>query len=75
MKGKILFILLAYQFGFSQAINVDVTTFNVPQLVREKLFNLPPGVSSNSCTGSISNITWSTGTNFGSENGIGYFAL
>ncbi|WP_297509240.1 choice-of-anchor L domain-containing protein, partial [Flavobacterium sp.] len=73
MKGKILFILLACQFGFSQAINVDVTTFNVPQLVREKLFNLPPGVSSNSCTGSISNITWSTGTNFGSENGIGYF--
>ncbi|MFM2229553.1 MAG: putative adhesin, partial [Bacteroidota bacterium] len=73
MKGKLLFFLLAFQFGFSQAINVDVTTYNVPQLVREKLFNLPPGVTSNSCTGSLSNITWSTGTNFGSENGIGYF--
>ncbi|RXR24687.1 choice-of-anchor L domain-containing protein, partial [Flavobacterium stagni] len=73
MKGKLLFFLLAFQLGFSQAINVDVTTYNVPQLVREKLFNLPPGVTSNSCTGSISNITWSTGTNFGSDNGIGYF--
>ncbi|MEN9336537.1 MAG: putative adhesin, partial [Bacteroidota bacterium] len=73
MKGKLLFFLLAFQFGFSQVINVDVTTYNVPQLVREKLFNLPPGVTSNSCTGSLSNITWSTGTNFGSENGIGYF--
>ena len=73
MKGKLLFFLLVFQFSFSQVINVDVTTYNVPQLVREKLFNLPPGVTSNSCTGSISNITWSTGTNFGSENGIGYF--
>lgn len=54
---------------YSQAINVSTTTYTVPQLVQEVLF----GSQGNGCVGSVSNITWSTGTNFGDDNGIGYF--
>ena len=50
---------------FSQAISVDVTSHTVPQLVNDVLI-------SNSCI-NATNINWSTGTNFGSTNGIGYF--
>lgn len=50
---------------FSQAINVNVTSHTVPQLVNDVLI-------SSSCT-NATNINWRTGTNFGSTNGIGYF--
>lgn len=50
---------------FSQVINVNTTTYTVPQLVRDILVNKP-------CV-PVNNITWRTGTNFGSTNGIGYF--
>ena len=46
-------------------IDVDQTTFTVPQLIEDVLIDSP-------CA-AVSNINWSTGTNFGQENGIGYF--
>ena len=52
-------------FGFSQPISVSTTSYTVPQLVNNVLINSP-------CV-NATNITWSTGTNFGSSNGIGYF--
>lgn len=68
-------IILAYCFVFSfiftnaQNINVNTSQYTVPQLVEDVLF----GLQSTTGTGIISNITWSTGSNFGSTNGIGYF--
>lgn len=46
-------------------IVVNTTQYTVPELVTEVLFN-------SSCA-NIENISWRTGTNFDSENGIGYF--
>lgn len=57
-------------YSNAQAITVNTTQFTVPQLVENILF----GSQSTSGSGVISNITWSTGTNFGSTNGIGYFS-
>ena len=77
---RILFLFLAILTGlntFSQAITVNNTTYTVPQLVQDVLF--ASGSTSSSCVGTISNITWSTGSDasdgssFGSTNGIGYF--
>ena len=64
-KILILLIILFSTAGFSQAITVDTNTYTVPELVTQVLVN-------KSCV-PISNIRWSTGTNFGSTNGIGYF--
>ncbi|MBP6556851.1 MAG: choice-of-anchor L domain-containing protein, partial [Flavobacterium sp.] len=70
------FFLLAID-SFSQPITVNNTTYTVPQLVQDVLFGA--GGPGSSCVGTISNITWSTGsgsssgTGFGSSNGIGYF--
>ena len=50
----------------SPYIDVDQTTYTVDQLVTDVLIDSP-------CA-SVSNINWSTGTNFGQENGIGYFS-
>ena len=79
MKRILFSIIILYSLAsFSQAITVNNTTFTVPQLVQNVLFASPSGGGS-SCVGTISNITWSTGTNFGSTpatsfpNGIGYF--
>ncbi|HET8837601.1 MAG TPA: choice-of-anchor L domain-containing protein, partial [Flavobacteriaceae bacterium] len=47
------------------AIITDNTTYTVPELVENVLIN--------SDCAQISGITWSTGTNFGEENGIAYF--
>lgn len=71
MKNKLLLLisLLAISQIHSQSINVSTTTYTVPQLVENILF----GSQSTTGTGIISNITWSTGTNFGSSNGIGHF--
>lgn len=43
----------------------NTTQYTVPELIEDVLFN-------EACT-TLSNITWSTGTNFGTVNGIGYF--
>ena len=78
---RILFISIIILNGlvsFSQAITVNNTTYTVPQLVQDVLFASPSGGGS-SCIGTITNITWSTGSDasdgssFGSSNGIGYF--
>lgn len=59
------FISLLSITAFSQSIVIDTNTHTVPQLVNNVLINSP-------CV-SATNINWSTGTNFGSTNGIGYF--
>ncbi|MDN3676743.1 choice-of-anchor L domain-containing protein [Flavobacterium paronense] len=72
MKKKLLLLFLFFQLAvFSQSITVNTTQYTVPQLVQNILF----GNSSSSClSGEVSNITSSTGTNFGSSNGIGFFS-
>ncbi|WP_460220002.1 choice-of-anchor L domain-containing protein [Psychroserpens sp. MEBiC05023] len=52
-------------FVVGENIVVDQTTFTVEELVQDVLIDSP-------CA-SVSNITFSTGTNFGDDNGIGYF--
>lgn len=64
-KLSLFFMLLMAFMTYSQAIQVDVTRYSVPELVNNVLINSP-------CT-NVSEIQWRTGTNFGSENGIGYF--
>ncbi|MEK8180901.1 choice-of-anchor L domain-containing protein [Flavobacterium buctense] len=66
MKKLLLFItFLTSAIGLSQPVTVSTTSYTVPQLVNNVLINSP-------CV-SATNITWSTGTNFGSSNGIGFF--
>ncbi|MGB6269777.1 MAG: choice-of-anchor L domain-containing protein, partial [Olleya sp.] len=50
----------------SPYIVVDQTNYTVPELVEDVLIDSP-------CA-AVSNINWSTGTNFGQANGIGYFS-
>ncbi|OUS01278.1 hypothetical protein A9Q86_05685, partial [Flavobacteriales bacterium 33_180_T64] len=52
-------------FILGENIVVDQTTFTVEELVQDVLIN-------SECA-QVSNITFSTGTNFGDDNGIGYF--
>jgi gliding motility-associated-like protein len=69
---SILFVFVLNLSSYSQAVNVNSTTYTVPQLVQNVLFG--GGTSAAGCAGSVSNITWSTGANFaGNPNGIGYF--
>jgi polyisoprenoid-binding protein YceI len=74
MKKLLLSVFLCFPFAaaISQAINVSTTTYTVPELVTEVLFGSTAS-GGGGCAGAITNITWSTGTNFGSTNGIGYF--
>ena len=66
MKKLLLITALAASLNcFSQAITVSTNAYTVPQLVNSVLINSP-------CV-SATNITWKTGTNFASSNGIGYF--
>ena len=66
MKKILPILILLSSIGcFSQVITVDTNKYTVPQLVTEVLVN-------KSCV-PTSNISWRTGTNFGSTNGIGYF--
>lgn len=66
MKKLLLIIATAITVNcFSQAITVSTSAYTVPQLVNSVLINSP-------CV-SATNITWKTGTDFGSTNGIGYF--
>lgn len=65
----LLGIFCSTYYSNAQYIIPNNTTYTVPQLVENILF----GSQSTTGTGVISNITWSTGTNFGSTNGIGSF--
>jgi gliding motility-associated-like protein len=66
MKKLLLIALVLFSVrSFSQAITVSTTSHTVPQLVNDVLINSP-------CA-QATNVTWRTGTNFGSSNGIGYF--
>lgn len=60
-----LALLMMVTVGVSQPMTVNTTSHTVPQLVNNVLINSP-------CV-SATNITWRTGSNFGSSNGIGYF--
>ncbi len=60
-----LIFLLLCTVGLSQPITVNTTSHSVPQLVNNVLINSP-------CV-EATNVTWRTGTNFGSVNGIGFF--
>ena len=64
-KLLLLLVLFSTASIFSQGLTVDTNTYTVPQLVNNVLINSP-------CI-NVNNITWRTGTNFGSVNGIGYF--
>ena len=64
-KLLLLSAILLSTYGFSQPLSVSSTSYTVPQLVNNVLINSP-------CV-SATNITWRTGTNFGSSNGIGFF--
>ncbi len=66
MKKYLLLLLVWLPFaGLSQQIVVDNASHTVPQLVNDVLIN-------SSCI-EATNITWRTGSNFSSDNGIGYF--
>ncbi len=58
-------LLLLSAFGYTQAIDVSTTSHTVPQLVNNVLINSP-------CV-EATNVTWRTGSNYNSSNGIGYF--
>ena len=60
-----LISILLTAIGFSQPITVSTSSYTVPEMVNNVLIGSP-------CV-SASNITWSTGANFGSTNGIGFF--
>lgn len=64
-KLLLLLMLLVSIAGLSQPITVNTNSYTVPQLVNSVLINSP-------CV-SATNVTWRTGTNFGSSNGIGFF--
>lgn len=66
MKKSLVFIFSFLWIGcFSQAITVDTNTYTIQELVTDVLVN-------KSCV-PVNNITWRTGTDFVSSNGIGYF--
>jgi len=66
MKTKLLFaLLLCTVYTYGQNFSVSTNTYTVPQLVQEVLLSSP-------CL-QVNNISWRTGTQFSSSNGIGYF--
>ncbi|WP_412464645.1 choice-of-anchor L domain-containing protein [Flavobacterium mekongense] len=73
----IFFFLLVSIDSLAQPITVNNNTYTVPQLVQDVLFG--SNGPNSSCVGTVSNITWSTGSGsssgpgFGSSNGIAYF--
>ena len=69
MKKLYLFSLLLFSaIAFAQPITVSTSQYTVEQLVTDVLIDTP-------CA-EVSNITWSTGSDFGNSlnNGIGYFS-
>lgn len=67
MKTKLQFALLwlCASFTYAQQLTVSTNSHTVPQLVQNVLLSSP-------CL-QVNNISWRTGTQFGSSNGIGYF--
>ena len=66
MKKILLSLTVVFSLPvFAQPIVVNTNTYPVPQLVNNVLINSP-------CV-EANNITWKTGSTFGSTNGIGYF--
>ena len=65
MKKIFLLLIVLISGNLISQININTTTYTVPQLVNDILINRP-------CV-TANNIIWRTGTNFGSSNGIGYF--
>jgi gliding motility-associated-like protein len=66
MNKFLLHAMLMFSvFGIAQPITVSTTSHTVPQLVNNVLINSP-------CV-SATNITYRTGSNYGSSPGIGYF--
>lgn len=66
MKRTLFLVLLVCSFGLSaQTISVTTDQQTVPELVNDVLINSP-------CA-NAQNVTWRTGSNFGSHNGIGKF--
>ncbi|HEU0136436.1 MAG TPA: choice-of-anchor L domain-containing protein, partial [Flavobacterium sp.] len=66
MKKLLLILALSLSLPtLSQSLVVDTTTYTVPQLVNTVLINSPCALATN--------VTWRTGTNFGSSNGMGFF--
>src|SRR5690554_8122594 len=63
----LIVIFLMTSLGFWQPIEVSVTQYTPDQLVKDILINNP--------CGQVTNVTWSTGTNYGVTDGtgIGYF--
>src|SRR5690606_41555643 len=55
-------LLMLAAWGNAQSIDVSTTSHTVPQLVNNVLINSP-------CV-EATNVTWRTGTNYGSVNGI-----
>ncbi len=64
-KIKLLLPIFFHVGIYSQIVSINTTTYSVDQLINQVLIN-SPCVSGN-------NITFKTGTLFGSTNGIGYF--
>lgn len=64
-KLLILIMLMFFYNGYSQAITVNKTPYTVEELVNKVLVNSPCVLGSK--------ISSSTGTNYSSSNGIGYF--
>lgn len=60
-----LIVFFISMFAVSQSITVNTTTYSVPELVTDVLIQNP-------CI-NPTNISWRTGSDFGSTNGIGYF--
>lgn len=66
MRRLIIILVLSFTINcFSQAITVSTNSYTVPELVNNVLINSP-------CV-SATNVTWKTGTDFSSSNGIGFF--
>ncbi|NNL33656.1 MAG: hypothetical protein HKO80_10655, partial [Flavobacteriaceae bacterium] len=67
MRKLLLTVSLIFwvYFTYSQNLTVDQSTYTVEELVTDVLIDSP-------CA-NVSNITYSTGTNFGTVNGIGFF--
>ena len=67
MKRILLLMMLVCTFNMlSQPILVTTNQQTVPELVNDVLINSP-------CV-SAQNVSWRTGSNYGSVNGIGYFS-
>jgi gliding motility-associated-like protein len=66
MRNTCALLLLLVSFGaFSQGVTIDTSTYTPDELINSVLINSP-------CIAGT-NVVASTGSNFGSTNGIGYF--